>query len=473
MIKSALFILSGNAAMSILLLARNLIIARMIPVADYGIASTFAVLMAVVEMASSLGLQQQIVQSKQGDDPEFQAALQWFQVFRGVLSGAALLAIAGPMARFMAVPEVAWGYQVLAVVPVLNALVHFDIHRLSRRMVFWPMLLTGAFPALLSVLAIWTLSQYMGDWRVLLYAIILQAVVAVVVSHLVAERPYRLTYNAAIMKNALRFGWPLLLNAVLLFFVFQGDKMIVARLLGMTDLAVFAMGVTLTLTPTLVMAKTAQNLFLPQLSKLPRGTAEGDAAFDRMGRIVLQAALMNGAIVVVVMSVLGGILVDVVLGVKYQNLIPLLVPLAVLSGLRVCKSGPGVVSLAQGHTANPMMSNLPRVLALPIVWIMLQSGGQLSEVIWVGVAAEACGYAVSLFVLKGPRLRFLALPIFAFAMFLAAMLWIDILTRTQTISAWMSVPAALLTFGALSLTMTDLNTYLRKAFKRKNIKKET
>ncbi|MFM2350288.1 MAG: hypothetical protein RIR04_1254, partial [Pseudomonadota bacterium] len=121
MIKSALFILSGNAAMWILLLARNLIIARMIPVADYGIASTFAVVMAVVEMASSLGLQQQIVQSKQGDDPAFQAALQGFQVFRGVLSGAALFAIACPMARFMGVPEVIWGYQLLAVVPVLNA----------------------------------------------------------------------------------------------------------------------------------------------------------------------------------------------------------------------------------------------------------------------------------------------------------------------------------------------------------------
>ncbi|MFA9230644.1 MAG: oligosaccharide flippase family protein [Microgenomates group bacterium] len=473
MIKSALFILSGNAAMSILLLARNLIIARMIPVADYGIASTFAVVMAVVEMASSLGLQQQIVQSKQGDDPAFQAALQGFQVFRGVLSGAALFAIAGPMARFMGVPEVIWGYQLLAVVPVLNALVHFDIHRMNRQMVFWPMLLTGAFPALLSVVAVWPLSHYMGDWRVLLYAILIQGAVAVVVSHLVAERPYRLTYNGAILKGALRFGWPLLINAILLFFVFQGDRMIVARLLGMSDLAVFSMGVTLTLTPTLVMAKTAQNFFLPQLSKLPRGTVDEEAAFDRMGRIILQAALMNGAIVVLVISVLGAILVNLVLGVKYQDLIPLLVPLAILSGLRVCKSGPGVVSLAQGHTGNALVSNLPRVLALPLVWITLQADGQLSEVIWIGVAAEVCGYAVSLFVMQGPKLRFLVKALFAFAMFLAAILWIDILARTQVIAPWISVPAALLLFAALSLTMSDLNAYLRNAFKRKTIKKET
>jgi hypothetical protein len=82
MFRSALLILSGNAAASLLLLARNLIIARLIPVADYGVASTFAIAMAVVEMASALGLQQQIVQARNGEDPRFQSALQGFQVLR-------------------------------------------------------------------------------------------------------------------------------------------------------------------------------------------------------------------------------------------------------------------------------------------------------------------------------------------------------------------------------------------------------
>ena len=107
MFRSALLILSGNAAASLLLLARNLIVARLIPVADYGVASTFAVAMAVVEMMSALGLQQQIVQAKEGEDPRFQAALQGFQLLRGVISGVALFAIAGPMADFLGIPEAA------------------------------------------------------------------------------------------------------------------------------------------------------------------------------------------------------------------------------------------------------------------------------------------------------------------------------------------------------------------------------
>jgi len=75
MLRTAFVILSGNAATSLLLLVRNLVIARLISVEDYGIAATFGIVMALIEMASYLGMQQQIVQSKDGEDPRFQASL--------------------------------------------------------------------------------------------------------------------------------------------------------------------------------------------------------------------------------------------------------------------------------------------------------------------------------------------------------------------------------------------------------------
>ena len=209
MFRTAFFILSGNAAASLLLLVRNLVVARLIPVEDYGVAATFAVVMAMVEMASALGLQQQIVQSKDGDDPRFQAALQGFQVLRGVAAGMVLFLIAGPMARFLDIPEVIWAYQLLALVPVIKAFEHFDIHRLNRQMRFWPMILTGGVSALVSLLLIWPLVAWLGDWRVLLYAILAQMSFTVITSHLVSERPYQLVFDRAIMGGSLRFGWKL------------------------------------------------------------------------------------------------------------------------------------------------------------------------------------------------------------------------------------------------------------------------
>ena len=390
MLRAALLILSGNAAASLLLLARNLIVARMIPVADYGIAATFAVAMAVVEMASALGLQQQIVQSKQGDDPHFQAALQGFQVLRGLISGAVLFALAGPMARFMDIPQVIWAYQLLALVPVLNALVHFDIHRLNRQMVFWPMLLTGAVPALASVLALWPLALWFSDWRVMLYAIVVQAVLGAVVSHLVARRPYRLAFDAAIMAGSLRFGWPLLANAVLLFLVFNAEKLIVGRSLGMETLAMFAMGLTLTLTPTLVLAKSVTNFFLPPLS-----AAKTDAHFQNLAVVIFQIHILFAGIFTLAVVVLGPWLITGLLGTKYEPLVSILVWLAILQALRIFKGGPSTVALARGQTENAVVANVIRIVLLPIAWWAVSNTDDLMPLIFLGILGEFLGATVA------------------------------------------------------------------------------
>ena len=373
MLKSGLLILSGNAATALLTLARNLLVARLIRVEDFGIAATFAISLALVEMMSALGMQQQIVQSKDGNDPRLQAALQGFQVLRAATNAVVLFLLARPIAQFLGVPQVTWAYQVIAVVPLLNGLIHFDVYRMNRQMKYLPAVLTTAVPALISVLAIWPLHLLYGDYRVMLYAVLIQGVLAVAMSHLVAERRYALVFDRAIMANSLRFGWPLLINGILLFVVFNGEKLIVGRELGMAMLAIFAMGFTLTLTPTLVMAKSVQSFFLPQLS----AAKEDAAAFAHLAMATLQASLLNGAAMVVAVVLIGAPLVHVLLGPKYEGLLPFLTWLAILQALRVFKSGGAVVALARAKTENAMVANLFRVLSLPLSWYVAATSGDL------------------------------------------------------------------------------------------------
>ena len=393
MLRSALLILSGNAAASVLLLARNLIIARLITVEDYGIAATFAIAMAVVEMMSALGLQQQIVQSKDGDDPHFQAALQGFQVLRGVIAAAILFVSAGAIARFLNIPDVAWAYQVMALVPVLNALQHFDIHRLNRQMRFWPMVLTGGVPALISLILVWPLYTIFGDYQVMLWSIIAQIALMMVVSHLVAERPYRLVFDAAIMRRSLTFGWPLLVNGILMFAVFNGDKLIVGRIMGMETLAIFAMGVTLTLTPTLVMAKSAQNFFLPQLSAI---TDHGTPKFQTVSAVTIEAALLMGMLLVVGTVLVGQPIVHALLGDKYLSLLPLLAWFSISQAARVFKAGPAIVAMAAGHNESAMFANLVRVAVLPVAFWAAETFQDLRLIIVIGIVGELLGQAVAM-----------------------------------------------------------------------------
>lgn len=387
-------LLSGNAGAALLLLARNLFVARLIPVEDYGIAATFAVTMALVEMSTQFGLQQQIVQDRDGNDARFQHNLQGFQVLRGVLAGALLFALAGPIAAALRIPEVAWAYQVMAVLPVLRSLQHFDIHRLNRTMRFGPMLLTGVVPAVMSLVAVWPLAVWFGDYRVMLAALMLYEGIALVTSHLVAERPYRLAFDRAIIARSLSFGWPLLLNGVLLFLVMQGDKLIVGRELGMVALGIFGMGVTLTLTPTLILAKTVQNLFLPLLS------AAEPARRAELVTVMMQVVMALAVLLTAAVLLLGPPLVQVVLGDKFAALIPLLVPLAVIQAFRVVKAGPTIAALAAGQTARLAWANVPRALALIPAWIWAAGGASLLDLALLAAAAEAASLLVTLFLTR-------------------------------------------------------------------------
>lgn len=421
MLKKAFLVVTGNAFGSALLLLRNLIVARLVSPHDYGIASTFAIVMSVVEMLSYVGLNQLMVVDKDGDDPYFQRAMQGFQVMRGLTSSVILFLIAQPYADFLGISEVAWAYQVIAVIPLMNGLQHFDMHRLKRHMVFRPFVATQSIPPLISVLLLWPIALIYGDYRIMLVSLLIQTASMVVLSHVMAERPYRLSFDFALMKKATMFGWPLLLNGILLFGVFNGERLIVGRELGMSQLAVFSMAITLTLTPTLVLGSAAQSLFLPKLSAL----RDDQDRFNWFGIAAVEGGIAIGFLLLLGTVLLGGPIVHILLGPKYEAMLLILMPMAVMQAVRVAKTGASTVALARHRSGNAAIANMFRVLSLPISWIAVVQTGSVYTVLAIATAAEVLGYAASLYLASkraGLKLRPLLMPSILFAIACAAAL---------------------------------------------------
>ena len=393
MLKKALMLVSGNAFGSALLLARNLIVARLISPEHYGIAATFAISMSLVEMLSYLGLNQMIVVDKDGDAPHMQRALQGFQLMRGMFSSIVLFLIARPYAAFLGIENIAWAYQIIAVIPLMNGFQHYDMHRLKRHLNFRPSVIVQSVPPLISVLALWPLALIYNDYRIMLVSLLVQAASMVALSHLTAERRYGLTLDFSIMKRATVFGWPLLLNGMLLFGVFNGERLIVGHELGMSQLAMFSMAVTLTLTPTLVLAGACQSLFLPSLS----GARDKPDSFQWLGVAAIEAGLAIGLMLMLGVMLLGGPLVYLLLGEKYLPILEILVPITVVQAIRVAKSGSATVALSKKRSGNAAASNAFRVASLPISWIALIQTGNILAVIYIALAAEFFGYLFALY----------------------------------------------------------------------------
>lgn len=454
-------IFSGSAVGALLSLTRNLLIAQLIPVADYGIAATFAMAMSVVEMISTLGMQQQIIQSKQGNDQAFQAGLQGFHLLRGLIAGSVLFFAADWVAAFLGVPDVAWAYQVIAVVPILNGLQHFDIHRLKREMRFGPEILCQTVPLAFTLAMVWFLFVWFGDFRVMLVAIVLQYILATGLSHWVAERSYSLSFNRNVIGAAIRFGWPLLINNILLFSVFNGEKIVVARELGMIDLGILAMGFTLTLTPTLVIARTAQNFFLPQLSSVQ----ENNAQFETLSRVTLQGVIAAALLFLCGVTLFGRPVVDLIFGEKYSLLLPLITLLGVMQTLRVIKAAPAIVALSRAQTSNAMWANIVRLLALPLAWFAAINGAGLLEIIWYATFGEFIGLIVSFGLLVWHTkisLRAMYWPLLISVTVIGVACWVAISADPSALWPGTLETLILLVFLGLALwSLSDLRQYVR------------
>jgi len=121
MLGSGLLLLTGSFGIGMLMLARNILIANFVSVEHYGIAMTFAITMSLIEVAFSLMAEVYIVKAEDGDDPKTQSVLQSVMAVRGLLNGALLYLIAPYIAALFKAPDLAWAYQMMAILCALRA----------------------------------------------------------------------------------------------------------------------------------------------------------------------------------------------------------------------------------------------------------------------------------------------------------------------------------------------------------------
>ncbi|TNE42340.1 MAG: hypothetical protein EP348_00235 [Alphaproteobacteria bacterium] len=391
-----MFLSIGRVAGALSIFARNIVIARLITVEDFGIAATFSITMALIEMSSALGVERLIVQATDGNNPRLQATIQSFNVIRGMLIALILYAIAGPVANLFDLPELTWAYQWLAIVPLVNGFLHMDSARMQRDMVFGPIIWTEEGPKVITLLLTIPFAHFFPDYRSVLFLVFTQAISGVVISHVVVRRRYRWAWDRAIFRRIFKFGWPLILNGLLLFGVFQADRTLVGIAYGMEDLGWFSAAFTLTLFPSMVLANICRTYFTPMLSKV-----QNNQQLLQNGAIAtIKACILLGLLLCTGLALAGPPLLLLLFGDKYAEGAEIIGWLALMQGLRTVKAGPVIVAIACGRTKLPLYANIIRSLALLIALTAIWQGWGILGVVSGGIIGEALAVFTILFLLR-------------------------------------------------------------------------
>ncbi|WP_225206460.1 oligosaccharide flippase family protein [Novosphingobium huizhouense] len=385
MIRSGIVVFGSGATEAALLMLRNVVLARLLSVSDFGIAATFSILVVLMDVAQAAGVNRMIVQDRDGASEHVQASLHSVQALIGLVTTAVLLVVAWPFSHLMKTDDITWAYLLLAVVPLVRGFGHLDIFRLQREHRFGPAAVRQITPQLLSVLSVWPAYLALRDYRAALVAILVQQTTAVVASHVGVERRYRLGWDRAIAARAWKFGLPLILNGALLYLVTNGDRMLVANLFGLDALGWFSAAMLITLNPLLLVARTLQTLFLPIMARAQENRARLQALYEFVNDLC--GVCVFGFVVAV--ALLGREIIILLYGQRYLAAVPLLLMLAIMQVIRLVRTVPALPAMAVAETANPLYTNLVRIGFIPL---SLAAGWQTRDLhlmIGVGIVGEA------------------------------------------------------------------------------------
>ena len=294
---------------------RNLILARVLAKADYGLASLFSMSIILLEFTGRMSLGDQIIQAKEGGSTGFQAAAHAFQFVTGLCSSLLILSLSIPIANLFKVPNAWPAFAALAAIPLCQGLGHLDIARRQRDLDYLPSALADLAPHILITALAWPLAKWFGDYRCIVWLMIIKAVLTLVMTFVFAERPYRWSWDRALLEKMFKFGCPLLLNGYLMFGCQQADQLIVGAAFSLEALASYTLSFSLVSIPWFVFAQVASSLVLPVMSRAQDDTVQ----LRQQYRVCIQVAAFIGSTLTLPIIVSGEQIVTLLYGSKYHG----------------------------------------------------------------------------------------------------------------------------------------------------------
>lgn len=381
LLKSSGALTLGQVVSQGLVLIRSIVIARMIGPHHFGIGASMILTASLIEMCGNLNAEKMLVQARDGDDCLLQRSVHLLQFVRGVAGAVVLLVVASPLSSLFGAPEAAWAFMCLAAIPLFGGLRHSDPIRLNRELRFGPELATELSHQLVGLtVAVSVAWWWRRDYSAVLWGLMAQWIAFAIVSNLVAERPYRWSYEARHVWRLLRFGGPLVLNGLLMFIIFQGDRVIIGSAWGAGALGIYSVAVGLTLMPALLAGRVGTSLLLPVMASSQHSPAQ----FLRRYTLCMQALALVAAILSVGFVIAGGRIVLTLYGERYAEAAKIIGWLGVAQAIYILRVGTTVGALAKGDTLNSIIGSAARVSALAGVGIVVALRHGL---VWIAICA--------------------------------------------------------------------------------------
>lgn len=365
----ALWTLGGYAVGEVLRLGSNLVLTRILFPEAFGLMALVTVFLRGLQMFSDVGVRGSVIQNKRGTERAFTETAWTVQVLRGGLLWVACLACAIPFASF-------YGQSALAVLLPISGLAALLSGFNSIRLATADRAITLGRVTLIELGSQCVAIAVMVTWAVLwpsVWALVAGGVamplVRMVSSHLFlpGDRD-RFGWDTTSAREIFGFGVWIFISTLLSFFLQQGDKLILGKLLDPAALGVYAIA-TLWAGMTLNIGnRLGRRVIFPALAEVTNLRRHALRDRLRRARLVYLAVLLP---VTCAIAVFGDLLVEWLYDARYHDAGWVIRLLAPGFASAVIAASNGNVLLALGDSFRNMIVQVVR----GVLMIICMAGG--------------------------------------------------------------------------------------------------
>lgn len=383
----------GAGLAQVIRLGSSVILTRLLLPDVYGLMEIVYVFYTGLHMFSDIGLEQNIIASKRGDDPVFLNTAWTFQVVRGlVLFGASVL-IAFPVASFYGQPELTLLIPGVGLTAVFDGLYSTSIRTQARHLNLKPVVLIE-LGMQLSVVMVQVVVALISPtaWSLVIGAWVGTLAKAWASHALLRTHPHRLTWEPAAARELFTFGSWIFGSTALTFIYGQGDRLILAALLSLSDLGVYAIATRLRTAVISVSTSLIRSIVMPLIAERNReaGGDEGERREEVVrlyyrARLRLDALFMTGA---GGLMTFGDTLIAVLYREDYHGAGPILQVLAIHVAMMAALGPSEAILTGIGQTKHYFLWSLGRtawmLIGVPLGWLVAGFWG----VVWMVATLE-------------------------------------------------------------------------------------
>ncbi len=286
-----------NVFQKLLGLVSTLILARLLPPADFGLVAMATVLVGFLQVLTQFGFDAALIQKQDVTRKHFDTA--WtYNILFSLISGVILALLASPAAKYYDDPRIFDIVVVLALSTALYGFQNIGVIKFRKELEFRREFFFYTSIKSLSFIVTVSLAFLTRSYWALVLGSLTISIVTVVLSFVCSG--YRPRLSFAKTHELFSFSIWMFLNNVLLFARTRGADLIVGRILGPRSLGLFTIGYEISNLPTTELIAPINRAILPGYAKIAADRFRLRAAFCNVIAVVAMVALPSAVGIAVV-----------------------------------------------------------------------------------------------------------------------------------------------------------------------------